>query len=462
MRRWFDFLQSRDIPLMSRPSYIAELRYYLLWSLLVGAIEGNIAGIVAKKTFLAPDWLTSVIWALPVSANLVNLLWGVWLRGRRLVPSVRMLTIVVAIAVASVALISPAWGGWAAAAFAVQLTTVHLLMSGLLSLRVAIWRANYPKEDRARITARLQTVRMLFILLSSASINALFDHSPELYRWIYPGVAVVGLCSLIPLRRLRIRGESRFLRAIRSAGPDGGTAGWLSGLREAGAILRHDRPFARYMVAQFVMGSANFFTDAVLLTVLAGGLGLGYFTTSLLMIQIPVVVMLVAIRFWAPYFDRVGVVQFRVRNSGMWVASYVFVVAAMLCIEFAGTRWSGLALGLLVIGRLVNGMCRGGGMLAWSIGHLHFARPEQAELYMGIHVGLTGLRGLVIPPLGTLTNHLIGNLSFLVALGLSLVAFVLFWRMAREETRARRPATAPAEAAAADSNKSRIGDSIVD
>jgi len=161
-------------------------------------------------------------------------------------------------------------------------------------------------------------------------------------------------------------------------------------------------------------------------------MGLGYFATSSFMILVPSIVMLFTIRFWAPYFDRVGVVRFRVLNSGLWIVSYSLVVAAMLCVEYA-PQATGLALGLLLIGRMANGVCRGGGSLAWTIGHLHFARPNQSELYMGIHVGLTGFRGLVMPPLGALANQLMGQLSFVIALILSITAFLLFRRIARIE-----------------------------
>jgi hypothetical protein len=432
MRRLFDFLRADDIPKLCRASYIAELRYYLLWSFVVGAIEGNIAGLIAKKTFHAPDWVTSIIWALPISANLLNLMWGVLLRGRQPVACVRNLTLVVCPLVASISIASPAWGALGIFAFALQVGLVHSFTSGLLSLRVAIWRANYPAAERGRITGRLQAVRMLIILICSASLAWLFDNDPGLYRWLYPAIAGLGLLSLIPLRGLRVRGQARERSAI--AAQQAGETGLSAGLRESMRILRDDRAFARYMVAQFVMGSANYFTDAILLTVLAGKMGLGYLATSVFMIQVPTIVMLFAIRFWAPYFDRVGVVRFRVLNSGLWVVSYALVAAAMLCVENASL--ARVTLGLLLIGRIANGICRGGGTLAWSIGHLHFARPNQSELYMGIHVGLTGVRGLVMPPLGALANQLMGPVSFLLSLALSVTALILFRRIERIDRRA--------------------------
>jgi hypothetical protein len=55
---------------------------------------------------------------------------------------------------------------------------------------------------------------------------------------------------------------------------------------------------------------------------------------------------------------------------------------------------------LLAAARLVLGVARGGGSIAWQLGHNHFAPPERAGLYMSVHVTLTGLRGLIAPFLG--------------------------------------------------------------
>ena len=94
-----------------------------------------------------------------------------------------------------------------------------------------------------------------------------------------------------------------------------------------------------------------------------------------------------------------------------------------------------LAIAILLIGRILSGLGRGGGAIAWNIGHLHFAREHQAELYMGIHVALTGVRGLLIPLLGWTANLYLGYWSFGIALVLSGTSFMLFRRMAAADDR---------------------------
>ena len=49
---------------------------------------------------------------------------------------------------------------------------------------------------------------------------------------------------------------------------------------------------------------------------------------------------------------------------------------------------------------MVLGVGRGGGALAWNLGHNDFASEERSVDYMSVHVTLTGIRGLIAPLAG--------------------------------------------------------------
>jgi hypothetical protein len=261
---------------------------------------------------------------------------------------------------------------------------------------------------------------------------------------------LLALVSLIPLRRFRIRRERREIRAYRrhlteTASVAGTRTGLWTGVKEAGSILRHDHAFRRYMVAQFTLGSANFFTDPVLLVVITGQLGLDYLSANLIMAIIPGVCSWLAIRFWAPYFDRVGVLRFRVVNCAVWVGAYACTAASMLIIGTNAAAHLGIAIAILVPARILKGIGHGGGTIAWSIGHLHFARRNQVDLYMSIHVGLTGVRALSMPFVGLLANYLLGNASFTIAIAIAFAALLLYRRLARQDPGHTRGAEAEAD-----------------
>jgi hypothetical protein len=139
--------------------------------------------------------------------------------------------------------------------------------------------------------------------------------------------------------------------------------------------------------------------------------------------------------------------EFRAKHSWLWVVSQGVMGAGTL---LGSVFWIGF-------GRVVFGIARGGGNLAWSLGHNDFAHPERAGLYMGVHATLTGLRGVFAPFLGmllylgadarTLPGGLVlpalpalGGWMMLLASGLALVATLGFARLQREVERRRRAA----------------------
>jgi hypothetical protein len=94
--------------------------------------------------------------------------------------------------------------------------------------------------------------------------------------------------------------------------------------------------------------------------------------------------------FWAAYVDRVHVAEFRAKHSWLWaIAQAVTGIGALT----GSLTW-------VALGRIILGIARGGGTLAWNIGHNDFAKPERAGRYMGVHATLTGIRGAFAPFLG--------------------------------------------------------------
>jgi hypothetical protein len=252
---------------------------------------------------------------------------------------------------------------------------------------------------------------------------------------------------------MRVRGEARDLSLQRRAQaasdalrPRSRWRTLSTSVGESLMILRRDRMFARYLAAQFLLGSANFLAEPTLNIVLVKQLGWGYFVSSGLMDVLPTVVMLVAVHYWATYFDRVGAVQFRGASSITWLVGFALSAAAVLLIPRLGGA-SAAVIGLLVAARFFNGIGRGGGVIAWHIGHLHFAPREDAESYMSVHMALTGVRGIAMPFVALGIHKLAGHGAVLVvAVLVAAVGTVMFHRLARDDRRMTEACLAEASA----------------
>jgi MFS family permease len=441
-----DLIGVRRVPYMARRNYVIEIRHLCLWGLFAGLVEGTVSAVVVSKTFAGSDLLIAIVQATPAFANISSLLWGALLVGRRKLPVLISLA-AAGIAVALSVAVTPhsPFGGWI---FALQICLSRVFMSGVVTAQAGLWRSNYPKTHRGRITAGLQVVRTLMSLPVILGCGLLFDRDESAYRWFYPAIACVGALGLLILRRIHVRGEAAAMarRAANSDGPDADAAlaapfGLLSlmsprqvlgRMREA---LRQDPRFARYCTAQMCIGSANLMIMPVNTIVLTKVLDLTYTASNGLLDIIPRVAMILVLPFWARLFDRVGVLRFRVVNSACWCGSLLFcgLGAFFAMLHQHGAAVLAAAMIAYYVGRAADGLAQSGGAIAWYIGHLHFAEDDKAELYMGIHVSLTGLRGLLAPLLGTLLYTVIDCGVFAVAFVISALGMMIFARLAREE-----------------------------
>ena len=62
MFRLFDFLRTADLPPMTRPNYAAELRQMALWGVVIGSVDGALAGVVFVNVLRVAEvyWLVGI------------------------------------------------------------------------------------------------------------------------------------------------------------------------------------------------------------------------------------------------------------------------------------------------------------------------------------------------------------------------------------------------------------------
>jgi hypothetical protein len=129
------------------------------------------------------------------------------------------------------------------------------------------------------------------------------------------------------------------------------------------------------------------------------------------------------------------VLRFRVVNVVCWTVSLALGLAATMVTRAGADLEPFLFVTAVVLFGLrgvVNGVAQGGGTLAWNLGHLHFAREGNADVYMGIHVFLAGVRGLIAPLAGMWLYAYIGSWIWLVAIVMSLSSLSIYHDLAEE------------------------------
>ena len=446
LTEYFASFRSRNQPWMTRQSYAHELVTASTYPITLAMVEAGVIGVLAKKTFHVSELELATIMAAPIFANLTSFFWAMLARGRPKVPMISTLQASVLLLLGVISILPTTHYGPALLVAVVIL--IRCVLAGVVTLRSTIWRMNYPKQMRAQITSRFTILACLIIAFGPLIGFFIQDISPDSFRILYRVVALIGLVGVISFSRIRVRGEKQLLEFERQPVATPSSDRPLNRFERFAAedrqtvwtVLREDHHYRWYMIWQFFGGMANLIGNFALIRLvieLTAGLKYEYGISILITTTIPLIAAMLTISTWARYLDRVHIARFRTRQGLFWIlgqfGNWVAAVSGMV--------------GLFAISRMIVGISHGGGMLAWNLGHNDFAERHMVALYMGIHVTLTGVRGILAPYLAIVMLYGwqadavpgltlppfdgIGPHVFLVTTALALVAETGFIRLSR-------------------------------
>ncbi|MFN3168503.1 MAG: MFS transporter, partial [Phycisphaeraceae bacterium] len=301
--------------------------------------------------------------------------------------------------------------------FATLLVALYVLtrclFSGSLTARSVIWRTNYPRHARSRITGRLIIINTLMLALLPLIAGKLFDadrgENAWLFRGVYLGAALIGTGSVYAYLGLRVRRERALRRDEAELTLGNADSGAPAARVSAIHVLLTDHHFRGYMVWQFMAGVATMAGNTAMMAFVAEQVArvpndwpVGPFLVGFVLTD-AIVQLFVAlsIPFFAHYLDKVHVTRFRTRHGLLWIVTQAsnLAITYLAAINGAPLAW---LLVLLAVPRVLQGLVFGGGRLAWQLGHHDFADRHLAATYMSIHQTLTGVRGFIAPYAGVL------------------------------------------------------------
>jgi len=409
--------------------YARELWPWALLGVASGLVEGGTVAVLVKKGFagLVPphtvDFAVAIVSGAPSLANISSFAWANLAHGRARVGVLASLQAAFAIAVGLVVLAPVAAGGLALMLCAV--VAARVLWAGILTVRAVVWSANYPRHVMARVTSRIVMASSIGIALVALLAGWILDVQPRFARWLYLFAAICGLVAAGLYRAVRVRREYQLLAAEAGIGA-ADNAFSLAMFRQ---ILREDDSFRGYMFWMSLYGSGNLMMTAQLVVLFTDRMHLGSMTQILLLTVVPLLLMPLFLPAWARLFDRGHIIEYRSRQCWALVAAIALLTLGVWL------KWPAL----LWPGALLIGISYAGANLGWNLGHNDFASPGRAQHYMGVHVTLTGVRGLIAPPVGMACYELLvwrwpdaGAVAMLLPLGLVTAGALGFVRMRNE------------------------------
>lgn len=428
---------------MSRLSYRRELLSWSFLPLMLSGLHGGTVAIFLKKTFQSVEGVgadelnlaVSIVAASKAIGHLASFVWAGISRGRRKVHFMFVLQLLTAGMVGMIGLAPRTpLGLWSITALCIGAWTIW---SGVMTLRTGVWRANYDAAHRPHIAGRISTLDALIVAIAGVVIGYSLDLEPMTYRVLFPILSCVGVVGAFRYRRIPFRREKQHVAHERATAA---TSPVLSPMVIA-RVLKEDPWYRGYMACMFAMGFGNLMLHPILAIALTEQFDVGYQAGITIATVLPFICMTFAIPFWSRHLQRVHVIQFRALHS------WVFVAVSSLVVLGVGLH----QIVFLYLAAIATGVGWGGGVLAWNLGHQHFAPRERDAEYMGVHITLTGIRGVIGPILGVQLYILLGRFGygasallacFLLCLTMNVIGAAGFYWLARRLS-LRRGASSP-------------------
>lgn len=408
-----------------------EIVPWALIGLTLGLVEGATAAVLVKTGFqgtaspVAVNLATALVSGAPAFSNVVSFAWANIAHGRARVQLLARLQALFALLVGLIGLAPRVGGGLVFAV--VSILAARMVWAGILTVRAAVWTANYPRQVLARITGRIVIVSSLAVAATAALAGVVLKARAFDPRWLYGGAAACGLAAAFLYRRARVRREFRLL-ADETA--EAGESGAFS-LRMVREILAKDPAFREFMFWMGLFGGGNLMIVAQLVVILTDDFAMPASRQIALLAVVPLVVLPLFVPWWARYFDGEHVIVYRARQCRALVMAVVLYGVAVL----GEWQW------LLWLAALTYGFAMAGANLGWNLGHTDFATSGRAQHYMGVHVTLTGVRGMLAPPAGMLAYQLLedwqrgwGKLALALPLAMTTAGAIGFNRMKNRRT----------------------------
>ena len=412
-----------ELPPQTRHNFPLEALYETFMGLAQGLLL--MAPVVAANALKANTIeMTAMVAATPVAALLMPF-WTQAARAHRLQRLVIVSGLLRVVPLVAVSLVHSAAGF-------VALLLLDPFVAGPLLLAVpSLYKYNYPDSHRARLIGWLRFVSNAALIPVMLGASLLIDYHPELYRLLYPLGGMACLAAILCYSRLRIPNDRPRERSQTAPARP-----W----RELHDVLEADQAFRLFQSSVFLTGAAFMVSRHILLITLRDEYHLTTFALTFLMMALPQMLGGLTSPFWGAFIDRTNPVRVRVVFCLLAVAAYAFFFASMVTHSVA----------VVYVASILRGIAIGGGEVTYTTGNIFFAAvPQRVTLYNGVAQLLQGVRGLVMPVVGSVAFTMVGGYVFLLSTGFSVVSWVLAVKVARmvrlEPPEARLPSEAKGE-----------------
>lgn len=262
-----------------------------------------------------------------------------------------------------------------------------VLARGQVPAWMEILKQNIPDGKREKLFAYVSSFGYLGGALIPIALGLVIDEYPQAWRWLFPIIALISMAGTFYKLKLPIKNEMlskptkenfEFYKVF------------ISPWKEAWKLLRSRPDFAQYQIGFMIGGAGLIMMQPALPEFFMKGLQLSYTELAFAIALFKGIGFAATSPFWAEHLRKIDIFKFN---------SQVTFLAALFPLLLIMAQYDSL----LVYGAyLVYGMMQAGSEMSWHLSGPIFSKNDDSSLYSNINILTVGLRGCIVPGLGSL------------------------------------------------------------
>jgi hypothetical protein len=277
----------------------------------------------------------------------------------------------------------------------------------------------YSHTNFGRLYGWASTANKIMMLLTTFFFGLLLDYDQSAYRYIYPGIGVLGILSIYILTLIK------FDTVETEPNPKGFYKAVKESIHASMFILKKNAPYRHFENAFFLYGLAWMATAAVIPIYFEKELGLNYSSVAFYKNSYNTI-SIILLPFFGKLIGKIDPRRFAIITFSTMFVHIVFLGLTSF-FPFKFEFWGITLYYSLIASYIWYGIFGALMALLWYIGSSYFCAMHEVSFYQAIHVSLTGIRGFMAPVLGIVLLDLIGYTGVFIAslFVLGLAVFIM-------------------------------------
>lgn len=281
---------------------------------------------------------------------------------------------------------------------------------GIAPAWMELLKLNIPKQSREKVFSYTQAFGYMGGGLIPFCLGWILDGYDQAWRFLFPAAALFALFSFFFQRRMVV---PHLKMPSLEAMPTDLYYHLLKPWKTAWTILKERPDFRIFQVGSMIIGCGLVIIQPALPVYFVDSLHLSYTELAVAITLCKGFGFACASPFWSKWIHNMDI--YRLLS---WIAVLGFIFPACLIM----TQWE---LGWLFFGYICYGMMQSGNELIWNMSGPLFSGDKDSSAYTSVNLAAVGLRGCIIPFLGSLIAASFGAQTVMAAsAGIMLMAII--------------------------------------